>query len=75
MKWKEYNYIVEFSELRGGFVHRPMINLNIIGDQKSFNCFSLIDSGTDASMINADFAGLLGVDESKCKKVKVGSVE
>jgi|SRR3989344_8015786 len=75
MEWKVYNYTVEFSELRGGFVSRPMINLTIIGAKKSYNCFSLIDSGTDSTMINADFAELLGIDESKCRKVKVGSVE
>jgi hypothetical protein len=59
--WKEYDYTVEFSQLRGGFVHRPMINLSLIGHNGIYNCFSLIDSGTDATMINADFADVADI--------------
>ena len=74
--WKKYDYTIEFSKLREGFVYRPMINLSLFGkNDEKFNCFSLIDSGTDATMINADFAELLGIDESKCQKVKAGSIE
>src|SRR3989344_2805189 len=73
--WKEYDYITEFSQLREGFTYRPMINLSLIGQKGAYNCFCLIDSGTDATIINADFAELLGIDESKCSKIKAGSIE
>ncbi|MEI7709298.1 MAG: hypothetical protein WCI76_01120 [bacterium] len=51
-----------------------MISMVIRSGAYSHNCFSLIDSGTDSTLINSEFMQLLGIDESKCKKVKVGGV-
>ncbi len=75
MNWKEYPYSAEYSEARGDIVHRPMIALKVKKGNESHNCLALIDSGTDSTMIDADFAKILGVDESQCRKVKVGSIE
>ena len=74
-EWKEYNYSGEYSEIANGIVYRPMIAAKLIKDGQEYNCFSLIDSGTESTMFSADFAKLLGIDESKCKKVRVGSIE
>jgi len=75
MAWKEYSYTGEFSQVRGGIMYRPMISVSLINGEQSYNCFSLVDSGTDSTLISADFAELLGVEESKCFKVKVGGVD
>ncbi len=75
MPWKEYGYTGEYNQSRGGIIYRPMISISIINEKKSYNCFSLIDSGTDSTLINADFAELLGIEESKCFKVKVGGAD
>ena len=73
MDWKEYQYTGEFS-LKSGIIYRPMIAVDILSGEKLFNCFSLIDSGTDSTLINADYMDLLGIDSSICKKVVVGGV-
>jgi hypothetical protein len=75
MEWKEYDYSGEFSLLFQGIVNRPMIGVKLFYGSESINCFSLIDSGTDNTIINADFAKELGIDESKYPKVKVGVVD
>ena len=58
-----------------GIVYRPMVAVTLIKDKQGYNCLSLIDSGTESTIFNADFAELLGIDESQCEKVKVGSIE
>src|SRR3989344_1302875 len=73
MDWKEYQYTSEFS-LKNGIIHRPMVTIDILNGEKLLNCFSLIDSGTDSTLINADYMDLLGIDSSKCKKVIIGGV-
>lgn len=73
MDWKEYQYTGEFS-LKNGILYRPMITIDILNGEKTFNCFSLIDSGTDSTLISADYMDLLGIDSSKCKKVIVSGV-
>lgn len=73
MEWKEYNYTAEFS-LKNDIIYRPMVSMVITSGEKSRNCFSLIDSGTDSTLINAEFMELLGIDALKCRKVKVGGV-
>jgi len=75
MKWVEYNYTGQFSQLRSGVIYRPMISLKLISGEKSENCFSLLDSGTDSTLINSEFAEALGIDESKCKRIKVSGIE
>ena len=75
VRWKEYGYSGEFSQIKGDIVYRPMIGLKISNKDQEHNCLSLIDSGTDSTIIDADFAELLGIDESSCPKIKVGSIE
>lgn len=75
MKWKEYKYTGQFSQLKGGVIYRPMIDLKLILGTNVYSCFALIDSGTDSTLINAEFAEMLGIDESKCKRIKVSGVE
>ncbi len=75
MVWKSYGYSLEYSQVRGDFIYRPMIGVDIINGSEKYPCLSLIDSGTDTTLFNADFAPLLGIDESTCKKVKVGGIE
>ncbi|MES3031921.1 MAG: aspartyl protease family protein [Patescibacteria group bacterium] len=52
-----------------------MIGVRLENGKNFTNCFSLIDSGTDSTLINADFAQILGIDESKCPKIKVGTAD
>jgi hypothetical protein len=75
MEWKEYGYTGEFSAMKGDIIYRPMVAVKIKIGTQEHRCLALIDSGSDITMINADFADILGIDESKCPKVKVGGVE
>ena len=72
--WKEYKYTGQFSAKKGDIIYHPMINVTISANGKSGICFSMIDSGTDDTLIDADFALALGIDESKCEKTKVGGI-
>ncbi len=75
MEWKSYGYSGEYSHVRGDIIDRPMIGVKIIQGSKECECLSLIDSGTDNTMLNADLALLLDIDEATCIKVKVGGIE
>ncbi|OGI95764.1 hypothetical protein A2917_00405 [Candidatus Nomurabacteria bacterium RIFCSPLOWO2_01_FULL_42_17] len=51
--WKEYQYTGQFSAKSGDIRYRPMISATITANNKSDNCFSLIDSGTDDTLNHA----------------------
>ena len=73
-KWEEYKYTGQFSIKSGDVIYRPMIAVNVSANGHSDVCFSMIDSGTDDTLIDAGFAKILGIDESKCEKTKVGGI-
>ncbi len=75
MDWKSYGYSGEYSQIKGDIIYRPLIGVDVIRDSEKFTCLSLIDSGTDNTLFNADFAEFLSIDETKCRKVKVGGIE
>ncbi len=73
MREVEYKYLGH--KTRGGATSlRPQIRADIFygGRQKSVYC--LIDSGSDHTLINADFADILGIDLSKCRTLTMGGV-
>ncbi len=64
MEWKSYSYSGEYSQVKGDIVFRPMIGVDIMKGSEKYTCLSLVDSGTDNTLFNADFAELLGIDET-----------
>ena len=74
-KWKKYEYT---GQLGPGniLVFRPIIAVDIanISGNEQIRTLALIDSGTDGTIFNADIARAIGVDLSKCQKVKLGGI-
>lgn len=56
--------------------YRPLIEINVSSGTgtKGLSVLALIDSGTDGTLFNLEMAKVLGIDISKCKKVKVGGI-
>ncbi|MBI5139453.1 retroviral-like aspartic protease [Candidatus Nomurabacteria bacterium] len=73
-KWEEYEYTGQFSIKSGDVIYRPMLAVAVSANSNSDVCFSMIDSGTDDTLIDAGFAKILGIDEAKCEKIKVGGI-
>ena len=73
-KWEEYEYTGQFSAKSGDVIYHPMITVGISANSHSAVCFAMIDSGTDDTLVDAGFAKMLGIDESKCEKTKVGGI-
>jgi hypothetical protein len=72
--WEEYKYTGQFSIKSGDIIYHPMIAVNVSANGHSDVCFSMIDSGTDDTLIDAGFAKVLGIDESKCERTQVGGI-
>ncbi len=53
---------------KGKLTKRPIIELELIGKTENVNVLGLIDSGADTTMMNIDYAKVLGVDLEKAKR-------
>jgi hypothetical protein len=53
---------------KGKLTKRPIIELELIGKSENFNVLGLIDSGADTTMMNIEYAKILGVDLEKADK-------
>jgi hypothetical protein len=53
---------------KGKLTKRPILELELIGKKESLNVLGLIDSGADTTMVNIDYAKVLGVDLEKAEK-------
>ncbi len=52
---------------KGKFTKRPMVELELTG-KETIHALGLIDSGADTTMMNMQYARLLGIDLSKAQK-------
>ncbi len=53
---------------KGRLTKRPIIELELIGKKENINALGLIDSGADTTMMNTEYAKLLGIDLNKAIK-------
>lgn len=75
LKSKEYDYTGQLG-FGNSIIYRPLIEVNVssgIG-ARGLSVLALIDSGTDGTLFNVEMAKALGIDISKCKRVKVGGI-
>ncbi len=70
MNWKEYKY---YAQIAGyDIVYRPIVGIDLFDGKNWHTQLALLDSGCDRTMIRADIAKLLGIDEKNCPKIKIG---
>ena len=70
---KEYTYSGNIS--RGGVASlRPQLWATIFYGGRSSEVFCLVDSGSDHTLINAEFADILGIDLSQCPRLEMSGV-
>lgn len=53
---------------KGKLTKRPIIEIEIVGLKESVTALGLIDSGADTTMMNIEYAKLLGIDLDKAEK-------
>jgi hypothetical protein len=72
MSKKEYGYS---GEIRGSEIaYRPIVGIFLTHEKCEYKGIALIDSGSDCSVASADFADVLGIDSSKCRKGRMVAV-
>lgn len=74
-RWKPYDYKIQAGPGMS-WVHRPMINIEVLaldGSEK-VPITAMIDSGTDGTVVHADIAEALGIDEASCQKAVLGGI-
>lgn len=74
-KWKEYDYKVQAGPGMS-WVHRPLINIEVctLDGREKVPIFAMIDSGTDGTVLHANIAEALGIDESHGKAGILGGI-
>lgn len=73
MAWKEYEYKQQWSD-RFGSESRPMMQVKFSNDGNEFSPLSLVDSGSSATMINDEIAGILKINLNPCQEISIGGV-
>ena len=75
IKSKKYDYTGQLG-LGNSITYRPLIEVNVSSGvgAKGVSILALIDSGTDGTLFNLEMAKALGIDISRCKRVKVGGI-
>ena len=53
---------------KGKLTKRPIVELEIIGKNDTLNALGLIDSGADTTMMNIEYAKVLGIDLENAQK-------
>jgi len=53
---------------KGKLAKRPLIELELIGKDRSIVAFGLIDSGADTTLMNVEYARELGIDLANTRK-------
>ncbi|MCX6716333.1 MAG: retropepsin-like aspartic protease [Candidatus Taylorbacteria bacterium] len=53
---------------KGKLTKRPIVELELIGEKENINTLGLIDSGADTTMMNVEYAKVLGIDLSSANK-------
>jgi len=53
---------------KGKLTKRPIIELELIGKTETLNVLGLIDSGADTTLMNIEYAKILGIDLKKAVK-------
>ncbi len=58
---------------KGGFVKKPVVELELLGKGKTVKALGLIDSGADTTLMNIEYARELGIElDSNSRKDFVG---
>lgn len=65
MDWRSYDYSLQSDTRRSGTIYRPLIPVTIFGFTASATISALVDSGSEATMFDAELANGLGIDISK----------
>lgn len=75
VKWKEYEYTTQMGP-QGVLSQRPLISTEISwrGNEEKITVLSMIDSGTDSTVLHSDIARTLKIDLSRCQRVKLGGI-
>lgn len=53
---------------KGKLTKRPIVELELIGKAETLNVLGLIDSGADTTLVNIEYAKVLGIDLEKAVK-------
>ncbi len=61
MDWKEYPYIGHLSNQLSGLSYMPLVELELHGLTGTHRASALIDSGSEASMMDMEIAEALGI--------------
>ena len=65
----KYQYTATTSNnTKGKLTKRPIVELEIIGKNDTLNALGLIDSGADTTMMNIEYAKVLGIDLENAQK-------
>ena len=72
----KYPYLTVLnSDLNGKHFHRPVVDVEIFGPDKSITTFALLDSGADNCLFHLEYAKAIGIDLNKCRKSLTMGVE
>ncbi|MEI6304753.1 MAG: retropepsin-like aspartic protease [Candidatus Taylorbacteria bacterium] len=53
---------------KGKLTKRPLVELELVGNGQTIHALGLIDSGADTTMMNLEYARVLGIDLAKANK-------
>jgi hypothetical protein len=53
---------------KGKLAKRPLVELELVGNGQTVNALGLIDSDTDTTMMNLEYAALLGINLEKANR-------
>jgi hypothetical protein len=53
---------------KGKLAKRPLVELELMGKDRTINAFGLIDSGADTTLMNMEYARELGIDLTNAQK-------
>ncbi len=73
MVWKEYPYIGQMSR-QFSLSYRPLVEVELFGQAASHRSVALIDSGSEASLMDREIADVLGISAEGKPPVTVSGV-
>ena len=73
MEWRKYGYTM-CGKTADTLSPRPLIETVLSNKTGKFPVLSMIDSGTDSTVANADIAKALHISPNTCQKVKLGGI-
>ena len=72
MAWVEYPYTSIWNQ--NGILKKPMLEVEVSYNDKSFTQVAIIDSGADITVMSAEVAEAIGIDRTVCEKKFVSGI-